>query len=180
MQRGKRPPYLKLGKRLLEIRKGLNETLPEVSGAVELDVDIIDSYEKGETRPSEEVLDMLISHFDVKDDEADELWYLAGYEETDDMAQGHAMDMSGAPTNMPMIPTIVVMPIENKILYTDKVNVSVNQQGLVMGFMQESANPGQSVPVSRVGMSVEHAKKMIEVLNTAIDKFENNKPKTRN
>ncbi|MCA9348118.1 helix-turn-helix domain-containing protein, partial [Candidatus Saccharibacteria bacterium] len=78
MQRGKKP-YTKLGQRLSSLRQKLNETIPDVSGAVELDNDIIASYENGERRPSEDVLEMLISHFDIKGEEADELWELAGY-----------------------------------------------------------------------------------------------------
>jgi transcriptional regulator with XRE-family HTH domain len=171
MQRGKKP-YSKLGKRLLSIRKSLSETLHEVSGAVELDTDIIDSYEKGETRPSEDVLGMLISHFEIKGDEADELWELAGYTESSDTT--NAVD---AQYEMPPMPTVVVVPMDNKTIYTDKVNVSVNSQGVVMSFMQESIMNGQSVPVSRVGMSIEHAKKVAEVLNKTIQKYEENKPK---
>jgi transcriptional regulator with XRE-family HTH domain len=171
MQRGKKP-YSKLGKRLLSIRKSLSETLHEVSGAVELDTDIIDSYEKGETRPSEDVLGMLISHFEIKGDEADELWELAGYTESSDTT--NTVD---AQYEMPPMPTVVVVPMDNKTIYTDKVNVSVNSQGVVMSFMQESIMNGQSVPVSRVGMSIEHAKKVAEVLNKTIQKYEENKPK---
>ncbi len=171
MQRGKKP-YSKLGKRLLSIRKSLSETLHEVSGAVELDTDIIDSYEKGETRPSEDVLGMLISHFEIKGDEADELWELAGYTESSDTA--NTVDTQ---CEMPPMPTVVVVPMDNKTIYTDKVNVSVNSQGVVMSFMQESIMNGQSVPVSRVGMSIEHAKKVAEVLNKTIKKYEENKPK---
>lgn len=173
MQRGKKP-YSRLGQRLTEIRKSLRESLVEVSGAVELDTDIIDSYEKGETRPSEDVLSLLISHFDIKDDEADELWELAGYIESNDP------NPTVPPMDMPNMPTVVVVPMDNKVLYTDKVNVSVNGQGVVMSFMQESINAGQSVPVSRVGMSLEQAKKMISVLNTTIKKFEEHKPKKDN
>lgn len=170
MQRGKKP-YSKLGKKLLEIRKGLRETLPEVSGAVELDTDIIKSYEQGETRPSEEVLGMLINHFDIKGDEADELWELAGYIEVAD--SHNDTSMIDTPSVMP---TVVVVPVDSRIVYTDKVNISVNGNGVVMNFMQESMG-GQPIPVSRIGMSVEHAKKMLEVLQKTINKFEDHKSK---
>lgn len=174
MQRSKKP-YIELGKRLSEIRKSLKETLPEVSGAVELDADIIQSYEKGETRPSEEVLGMLISHFEVKGEEADELWELAGYVDTVDSTTD-APNMVDMP---PVMPTVVVVPMDGKIVYTDKVNISVNNNGMVMNFMQESVS-GQAVAVSRVGMSVSHAKKMLEVMQKTIDKFEEHKPKPKN
>lgn len=169
MQRG-RKPYIKLGERLHEIRRGLKESLGEVSGAVELDKDIIDSYEKGETRPSEDVLNLLISHFDIKDEDADELWELAGYVESSE--QPHGM-----PSDLTQVPTVVVVPMDTKIVYTDKVNVTANDHGLVMNFVQDSPT-GQSVPVSRVGMSIEHAKKVIEVMAKTINQAESHgKPK---
>lgn len=166
MQRGKMP-YHKLGQRLQQIRKSLRESIAEVSGAVELETDIIASYEKGETRPSEDILDMLISHFDIKEDEADELWELAGY-------GGHS-----SMVHMPeaVQPTLVVIPVDNRIVYTDSANVSVNNYGVVLNFMQTGPN-NQQTPVARVGMSIDHAKSVLEVLGKTIAQAEaKKKPK---
>lgn len=150
MQRGKRP-YQRLGQRLSEIRKKLQETLPEVSGAVELESDIIAAYERGEARPSEDVLELLIAHFEISNEEADELWDLAGY------GSGQAPDQAA------QLPTMVMVPFDNRIIYTDTANVTVNNYGVVMSFMQ--TGPGnQPVAVSRVGMSMEHAKSILQVL----------------
>lgn len=160
MQRGK-TPYYRLGQRLQQIRRQLRETISEVSSAVELEADIISSYEKGETRPSEEVLGMLISHFDIKDDEAEELWELAGYVQHESIETMHDMPQ----------PTLVVIPVENKIIYTDTANVSVNNYGVVLTFLQSGPN-NQQVPVSRVGMSLEHAKSVLEVLAKTIAQAE--------
>ncbi len=164
MKRGNNP-YKKLGERLYEIRKGLKESLVEVSGAVELESDIIERYERGETRPSEDVLELLIRHFDVREDEAEELWELAGYVEQSD--NSNSSDM---PQLMQM-PTIVVMPTDNRIVYVDSANVSVNKFGVVINFQQSGPN-GQQTAVSRVGMSIEHAKSVLEVLSKTIEQAE--------
>lgn len=164
MQRGNFP-YRRLGERLESLRKQLKETIPEVSGAVELDIDIISSYEKGETRPSEDVLDLLISHFDIHEDEADELWELAGYSTASENSQ-------------PIIdvPNLVVVPMDSRTIYTDTANVSINGFGVVITFMQNGPG-GQPVAVSRVGMSTEHAKSVYEVLGKTLAQAESNQTK---
>src|SRR3954465_1840609 len=72
-------PYKTLGKYLKDLRTRANESLAEASGAVEIDVRQLASYELGKARPSEDVLLLLISHFGAKDDEAVRMWELAGF-----------------------------------------------------------------------------------------------------
>lgn len=72
-------PFKPLGKKLKELRNQANESLAEASGAVEIDVRQLASFELGQTRPAEDVLLLLLSHFSVKDDEAVKLWEVAGY-----------------------------------------------------------------------------------------------------
>lgn len=174
MQRGKKP-YTKLGQRLSSLRQKLNETIPDVSGAVELDNDIIASYENGERRPSEDVLEMLISHFDIKGEEADELWELAGY--NNDLADTDADSIPTFSTAVHPMPTVVVVPVENKIIYTDKANVTVNTQGVVLSFMQEAVTPGQPATVSRLGMSADQAKKVADTIYRTLEQFEDHRSK---
>lgn len=159
MQRGKFP-YRSLGVRLSEIRKQSLETIHEVSGAVELESEAIARFEKGEERPSEDVLMLLISHFDIQDDEADELWELAGYN-----------PQQSTPADQANIPTLVVVPHDSRIIYTDTANVSINNFGVVMNFMQNGLS-GQQLSVARVGMSLEHARSVLEVLGKTIAQAE--------
>src|ERR1700690_2102378 len=72
-------PFRPLGKRLKALRDQANETLAEASGAVEIDVKQLASFELGQARPTEDVLLLLISHFGAKDDEAVRMWEMAGY-----------------------------------------------------------------------------------------------------
>lgn len=119
---------------------------------------MIAAYERGETRPSEDVLDLLITHFNVTNDVADELWELAGY--------GHQHSDEQQQT-----PQMIIIPVDNRVVYTDTANVSVNNYGVVMSFMQNGPN-GQPVGVARVGMSLEHAKSVLEVLDKTIRQAE--------
>ena len=72
-------PYRTLGNKLKALRENAKETLADASGAVEIDVKLLASYELGQARPSEDVLLLLISHFGAKDEEAVKLWEMAGY-----------------------------------------------------------------------------------------------------
>lgn len=160
MQRGKKP-FEALGARLRLMRNSQHESLAEVSGAVELDADIIASYERGETRPSEDVLSLLVTHFDMDDDEADEVWELAGYAKSDSQAS----DMGQ------QIPHLVVVPMDTRIVYTDAANVSINNHGVVVNFLQNGTG-GTPLPVARVGMSLAHAKSVLAVLQKTIEQAE--------
>src|SRR3990167_6432152 len=113
-------PLKSLGNRLKFARENIKETLAEVSGAVEIDIDLMQRIESGMQIPSEEILLLLISHFDINDDEAASLWELAGY--TDDDTQ----------------PNSVLSPDNLKILYTDMTHITSNRHGVVMNFMQST------------------------------------------
>lgn len=160
MQRGK-TPYRSLGIRLAEIRKKSLETIHEVAGSIELESDVVSRFEKGEERPSEDVLMLLMSHFDIQDEEADELWELAGYNNS---------QSSAIPDQMPL-PTLVVVPNDTRTIYSDTANITVNNYGVVMNFMQNGIND-QPVSVGRIGMSLEHARSVLEVLTKTISQAE--------
>ena len=72
-------PFKSLGTSLKQTREKLQESLIEVSGAVEIEVDALSAIERGQDRPSEDILLLLISHFGIKDDHATKLWDLANY-----------------------------------------------------------------------------------------------------
>lgn len=50
------------------------------------------------------------------------------------------------------------------ILYTDGVQMTANEDGVVLDVMQKLGNTGQQRVVARIGMSVEHAKKVAKML----------------
>jgi transcriptional regulator with XRE-family HTH domain len=153
-------PYRSLGRQLKELRTRVNESLAEASGAVEIDARDLASFELGKNRPAEDVLLLLISHFGVKDDEAVKLWEMAGY----GMEKIPAAQMN----NIEQLP---LLGGDNRVLFTDIVDIVVNKYGVVMNFMQ--TGPGNSTSnVARVGMSREHAKSILQILQATLDKTE--------
>lgn len=162
-------PYISLGKELARIRARMQESLAEVAGAVEIENDILKSYENGQNRPSEDILDLLISHFLIKEKEASKLWKLAGYEEN----KSNENDEVGI-----IQQPIMLLPFDARIIYTDTMNVIIDKHGVVINFMQSAGIAGQQVPAARVGMSLEYAKKVAETLQQTIKTAtEQQKPK---
>lgn len=160
-----RAPYQPLGKYLKNLRTRANESLAEASGAVEIDVRELAGYELGKKRPTEDVLLLLISHFGAKDEEAVRLWEMAGY----GMEKIPASRMANSESASAVDSSI------NQILFTDIVDIMVNNYGVVMNFMQGGAsNSTQSV--ARVGMSREHAKSVLKILQHTLSQTEQSVP----
>lgn len=75
-------------------------------------------------------------------------------------------------TPTPHTPTqISVDPVKSPVLYTDAVIVSSSEYGLVLNIAQQLDGEHQQV-VSRIGMSFEHAKKLLAVMNDHLQKYE--------
>ena len=157
-------PFKTLGTHLKYLREQLNESLAEVSGAVEIDMEVLERIEQGKERPSEDILMLLISHFDMPDYEAIQLWNLAGYErQPQDKANIAFEDMRGNSGK----PVVMLVAFDNRPLYTDGVTVNCNQAGVTMHFTQ-AVTPDQSMPVARVGMSYEQAERVLQTLQQAL------------
>lgn len=159
-------PYKRLGVYLKKMREKRQETMAEVSGAVEIEVGQLSDIEKGKHRPSEDILMLLMNHFSLKDDEALRLWNLAGYDESGQDGS-IAQDLPGG------VKQVMVLPMDARVVYTDMAHIIVNKHGVVMNFMQEAGLGGQPLAVARIGMSREHAESVLELLQKAL----NAKPK---
>jgi transcriptional regulator with XRE-family HTH domain len=157
-------PFRTLGGRLKSVREQAKETLAEVSGAVEIDVAAMQQIESGESQPSEEILLLLISHFDITDEEATKLWELAGYNQDNDSANASEAEL--------IKKVAALLPLDGRITYTDMIHVAANDYGVVMNFMQNAGPNGQPLLVSRLGMSKEHAQSVISVLQKTLDQAE--------
>lgn len=154
-------PYKHLGEQIKKLRENRFESLPEVSGALEIDTETLVKIERGMLRPSEETLLLLVTHFGVREDQAGKLWTSAGYPkdkitEADDLAEGED-------------PKPMVMVISDpRIVYTDSLQVMVNKHGLVLNFMQGGNSSQPPTAIARVGMSREHAQSVLELLKKTL------------
>ncbi len=144
--------FQELGHQLRAVRARCGESLAEASGAVEIDVKKLADYELGKNRPSQDILLLLISHFGVPDDEAVRLWQAAGYDQ--ELAT----------------PTATKAEATETVLFTDVVDIVVNNFGVVMSFMQSTGRGAPLSTVAKVGMSREHAKSVLDVLRQTLER----------
>ena len=157
-------PFRPLGKKLKALRDRASETLAEASGAVEIDVRQLASYELGHSRPTEDVLLLLISHFGAKDEEAVRLWELAGYG-MNKIPAAHMVNESVQQSSQSESDN-------TRVLFTDVVDVIVNNYGVIMKFMQGTSPGAQPAVVAKVGMSREHAKSVLHILQVTLSQTE--------
>jgi len=154
-------PYRTLGWHLKTAREQLRESVAEVSGAVEIDLEVLEKIEYGQQRPSEDVLYLLINHLGLAGEDAASLWEMAGYSHQND--ESKLFDTAEYTKQMAFI-----MPLDIRIVYTDNVHIVANSKGIVMNFLQGAGSKGQQIPVSRVGMSRKQAKKVLEALGQTL------------
>ncbi|HET9098215.1 MAG TPA: helix-turn-helix transcriptional regulator [Candidatus Saccharimonadales bacterium] len=160
-------PFMTLGKHLKTVREQAKRSVAEVSGAVEIDETQLRLIEAGLQRPEEDVMLLLISYFNMADQEAMHLWELAKYDsDLADHLELATADDAG-PTNMPKATTIMLVSMDIRTMYSDGVEVTWNDAGVTLNFTQ-SAPKGQGITVARVGMSHEQLKKVHECLETAM------------
>lgn len=155
-------PYKGIGLRLRKLREAANESIVEVSGAVEIDTETLTKIESGEQRPEEEVLMLLLSHFKVSDQESVKFWELAGYGQ-DDPKQTVQDQLQQI---------MMVLPFDNRVAFSDTANVSGNTNGLVVTFGLSAGNV-QPQTVARIGMSLDQAQKLSELLNHIVRSAKN-------
>ena len=157
------PEYQKFGKVLHSLRRKYHVTKSELCGALEINEELLSSIELGLVRPSEDLVELMISHFALDDQLADNLWLLAGYplERLEDVT------VQIAQTTLS----------ELKVTYTDLVHISVNNFGVVLNFMQNVGPHNQPMVVSRLGMSKEHAKSVADIITRTLEASKNKKAK---
>jgi transcriptional regulator with XRE-family HTH domain len=159
-------PYKPLGAILRHLRERNRESVAEVSGAVEIDEVVLGRIEAGSERPSEDILLLLISHFSVEDDKAAELWQLAGYD------KASADDEPERESSSSRQQTLMIM-IDPRVMYSDSMEVTATQKGVVLNFSQAAGQGEQPLTVARIGMSREQAKLVMGVLHQALYNVEN-------
>ncbi|HEV2403784.1 MAG TPA: helix-turn-helix transcriptional regulator [Candidatus Saccharimonadales bacterium] len=156
-------PFRTLGQKLKAARQQLHETIEDVSGAVEIDKKSLERIEQGQDRPAEDILLLLINHFNMPEKEATALWQMAGYElpkaepEFEDVVERSM---------------VILMPIDPRVMYSDGVQVTANDSGVVMGFTQGAGK--RQLTAGRIGMSREQAWKVVRVLQKTLEVSEQN------
>ncbi len=166
------PPHKTFGKYLKTMRQRFQESLGEVSGAVEIAVEQLDQFERGAELPNEDILMLLISHFNLADDEAVEMWELAGYDLSvrQRMQDGEQIESSNPsePTSFRQPSPIMMIALDRRVLYTNGADIITDDSGVVINFTQADSNNQQRYAVSRVGMSYVQAEQLLQTLGRAL------------
>lgn len=153
-------PFGLLGDRLRHFREIRQESVAEVSGAVEIDTEVLERIERGEECPSEDILTLLISHFGLQENEAVQLWEWAGFAHVTDGRSEGLQDIASRAS-------IVLVAIDARVMYTDGVSIAADKKGVVLNFMQPGFQP-QQLPAARIGMSYEQAEQLFSVLQQTL------------
>ncbi len=152
-------PYKDFGVALRAFRVAAKESLEDVSGAIEIEPDKLARFEKGEELPNTDLLNLLVTHFSLREGEAARLWELAGYDE--DETSG----LFKMPLEVMKLTVQVVDP--NQIAFTDSVKVATNDYGVIVSFAQQT---GENFKViSKLGMSKAHAREVARALEEALE-----------
>jgi transcriptional regulator with XRE-family HTH domain len=152
-------PYKVIGLRLKKLREDAKESLAEVSEAIEISAETLRQIEQGTKCPDEDVLILLMGHFKVSGQESVKFWELAGY---------YKDEPKEPLINEDQIKQIMmVIPIDNKFAFTDSATIKSSSQSVLVDF---ELNIGNLKPqtVSRLGMSLDFAKKFVEDLKSQI------------
>lgn len=156
-----RAPFITLGRHLRYVREQLDRSVGEVSGAVEIDTEMLENIEAGKERPSEDILLLLISHYGVGEQQAVQLWELAEY---DDSAPDQIRPDADIASGQKMV---MLLALDTRTMYSDGIEIDINKAGVTMIFTQASGK-SQDSPVARVGMSVEQAEEVMRKLQRAM------------
>lgn len=148
------------------LRERSKESVAEVSGAVEIEEDELERIEQGVERPSEEILMLLMSHFNMQDTEAVQVWELAGYDRKNgpELAGVSPEDVLGGKA------VVMLLALDIRTQYTDGVDITADNAGLTMTFTQQNSPnaQGSPQPVAKVGMSLEQAEAVSRALQQAL------------
>ncbi|MEX2014955.1 MAG: hypothetical protein WD885_03380 [Candidatus Saccharimonadales bacterium] len=168
-------PYRAFGAKIKHFRQQWKQSVSDVSGTLEIDEIFLKDMESGKVLPNENQLDMIINHFLLTNEQADELRSL-----TQMQNDQNAENLIGGVEDMLMKQLVMYMPVDQRVIYTDGMNVTVNRHGVVLQFTQNTGanEKTKSNIVCQVGMSREHAEKVVQVLKKTLSEHDkNHKPK---
>ncbi len=169
-------PYKTFGERIKFLREQWQQSLKEVAVTLEIDELTLKSIEDGTELPDIDQLDMLISHFLLTEDQAEDLRELANVNNSSAAKPINSLFPPGLEDAITK-QIMMVLPADNKVVYTDSMNATVTDNGVILQFMQSNPGSQQPTTISKLGMSREHANKIIEVLTQTIKQHDSNRKK---
>lgn len=169
----------KVGTVIRQYRKAHGESIVDLAQAIGVERAYLNKIELGSIKPSLKLLDKIFEHFSIEGKEALGVYQMAGYKHTpivlvEGEKEGKEVKMSQPQTPLvapPQPQQIAVDPLKTPVLYTDSVFVNSSDFGLVLDVAQSIGGQQQTV-VARIGMSFDHAKRLVEVIKDHLQKYE--------
>lgn len=167
-----------LGQEIRNYRKAAKQSLETTAGVLGIDRSHLNKIELGIYKPSEKLLNQIIAHFSVEGIKANRLRDLLthgpvehvvveGIQRKEEMKE----TKSEITVEQPSV-QVTIDPAKVQVLYTDSTFVNSSDYGLVLDVAQTAPGNSQQFIVARIGMSFEHAKKLVEVMNDHLLKNE--------
>lgn len=169
-------PFIKLGSRIKEYRVRKGENITQAAKALRLDRTYLSRLENGHLQPTGHLLERICDYYAISEDKASEIYTLAGYAGKDIVMQNKEgggvekrMEENQISGNKDSKGIELNVPNNAVVLYTDSAFVTTNEFGICIDFAQRLGSTNKHNVVTRVGMSKEHARALIKILQERLD-----------
>jgi transcriptional regulator with XRE-family HTH domain len=167
----------KLGELVREERVKHNLSLADLGRRLNLDRTLISKVENGRYSPTTNFLQRIIEVFSLDTDRANLLWHYSGKPVVFVETNNHKMEnvaMSTPETRPVPVPAmnVSVNPAQTPVLYSDMMGVTSSEFGMVFDFGQRVNTTNNATIVARVGVSYDHARKIMEAIQNELARNE--------
>jgi hypothetical protein len=100
----------------------------------------------------------------MQDQEAEQLWELAGY---DGENSPHRLKIENSAEQLNGKQVVMLLAMDIRTMYSDGVDINVNPGGITLNFTQTAVG-GKQLPVGRIGMSLDQATMVYKTLEQAL------------
>lgn len=145
------------------IRAGY-ENLQKAADALGVDRSYLSKLEAGLSNPSSRFFNEMAALYRLTPEETFDLINLIGFRK-------EVITVAEQKQGEPQFgPQIAIPQARAEILYSDAVQVDVNEFGVVLNFAQRLGPSNKQIVVSRVGMSKEHVRALIKIIESLLER----------
>lgn len=168
-------PFLNFGERIRKYRMQKGENITQAAQALELDRTYLSRLENGHLQPARKLLEKICNYYSITEDEASEVFTLAGYPGKDivmrtknreEVNQMEENQITGVKSDRGIE---INVPGNTVVLYTDSAFVTTNEFGCTIDFAQRLGSTNKHNVVTRVGMSKSHMRALIKALQDRLE-----------
>lgn len=160
--------YEEFGLKLKFYRSRHQESISQVAEAIDVDRTYLSKLENGHERPTEAMINLLTNHFALSIVEALELSLAAGYTGRTIAGETKEVNMNDPNQTGAQKGLEIKVPDNVQVLYSDSVWVTRSPWGVVFDFAQGMGPTNHQNVVSRIGMSIDHARALKDLLTKKI------------